>query len=344
MKELEELRRQIDSIDEKIVELLAQRMRIVSQVGNVKRRLNQPLTDEKREEQVRLRWMSLAQKNGLPETMVDSLLNLIFLYSKIFEINPSFLKKVVVVGYGGMAKSLVSLFKLSSHEVIVTGRDPYKAEKLAKEFGYAYMDPAQASRWGEFVILALPPSGVLSDFVKGVFPHFSGKVVMDISSSKQAVYGYLEKASSEHGFSYVSVHPLFGPYLYPVGEKIAVIPSKTTKDVDEVIEFWRNCGLVPVKTTLEAHEKAMALVQVLPHFYMLGLSRSLEKLRKEFDVDFTQFETTNFREIYKVVKRVNELKSVILEIQEMNPFSREVRKAGMGELENLFHELDGEKK
>ncbi len=344
MKELEELRREIDSIDEKIVELLAQRMKIVAQVGVIKRRLNVPLTDEKREEQVRLRWLSLAQKNGIPEAMVESLLNSIFLYSKIFEINPSFLRKVVVVGYGGMARSLVSLFKLSSQEVVITGRDSQKAEKLAREFGYAFMAPHQASRWGDFVILALPPSGLLSDFVKGILPHLSGKVVMDISSSKQAVFSYLEKASEEYNFRFVSVHPLFGPYLYPVGERIAVIPSKTSGDIEEVVEFWKNCGLVPVKTTLEAHEKAMALVQVLPHFYMLGLIRSVEKLKKEFDVDFTQFETTNFREIYKVMKRVNELKGVILEIQELNPFSREARRAGVEELEKLFHELDGEKK
>jgi chorismate mutase/prephenate dehydrogenase len=344
MSEIEDLRKQIENIDEKIVYLLSERMKLSSKIGKIKQKNNFPITDEKREESVRLRWLSLSQKYGIPESIVDPLLNLIFSHSKIFQINPSHITKITVIGYGGMARSLISLFKISSQEVIVTGRDMKKAEKLASEFGYAYMEPYKAVEWGEIIIITLPPSGIISDFMKKLFPYFNNKKVMDILSTKHSVFGFLERMSVENNFNYISSHPLFGPYLYPVGEKIAVIPSITSPDLKEILEFWRNCGLFPIQTNLENHEKAMAIVQVLPHFYLMALSKSIDLLAKELDVDFSNFQTTNFRDIYKIIKRVNDLHNVIMEIQELNPYSQKARELGMKELNNLYNEFLGGKK
>lgn len=52
MERLHELRKEIDEIDKQTIELLEKRVRIVKEIGEIKRELNLPIRDEKREEEV----------------------------------------------------------------------------------------------------------------------------------------------------------------------------------------------------------------------------------------------------------------------------------------------------
>jgi len=52
LEKLYELRKRIDEIDEQIIELLEERLRIAKEIGEIKRELNLPIRDEKREEEV----------------------------------------------------------------------------------------------------------------------------------------------------------------------------------------------------------------------------------------------------------------------------------------------------
>lgn len=344
MNEIDRLRAEINQIDEELFKLFFRRLELASQIGKLKRTQGLPLTDEAREEEVRNRWRKLAAHYGIPETLADNLLNTIFSVSKMRELNPSEKRRVVLVGYGGMSRSLASLFKLAKHEVVITGRNLEKSEKLAKEFNLAYMPISQALQWGEIIILALPLEGILSYETSRFLYLAKGKTVMDILSSKASSFSRLEKTSEEIGFRFVSTHPLFGPYLNPVGEKIVLIRSSTSGDMEEISEFWRGVGLTVLTTDVETHEKLMAVIQVLPHFFMLGLSSSLDALSKELAVDYTQFQTTNFKEIFKIINRVRDLDRVVKEIQSSNPYARLARKVGLGELNTLYSTLEKEKK
>ncbi|AWR97648.1 chorismate mutase [Acidianus sulfidivorans JP7] len=344
--DLDNLRKQIEEIDEQIIKLIISRFELVKKVGEFKRNKNLPVTDEKREEEVRQRWILLARRYGLSESFVETFLPILFSYSKLYEINSAKKRRIVLLGYGGMARSLASLFKVTRQEVVITGRDLLKAEKLSNEFNFVTMDILNALRWGELIISTFPPSVLLSDFSSKIYSNIKGKIFMDISSSKKVIFPYIEEKSLKENFTYISIHPLFGPYLYPVGEKIVIIPSKSSNEenVNDIIKFFRDNGLNPVKSTLEEHEKAMAIVQVLPHFYLLALSESIEKLSKELDIDFSKYQTTNFREVYKIIKKINDIKNVILEIQNLNPYADKARELGITELNNLYNELSMKKK
>ncbi|WP_227738504.1 chorismate mutase [Thermococcus paralvinellae] len=52
LERLHELRKRIDEIDKQIIELLEKRVRIAKEIGEIKRELNLPIRDEKREEEV----------------------------------------------------------------------------------------------------------------------------------------------------------------------------------------------------------------------------------------------------------------------------------------------------
>ncbi len=70
--ELESLRRQIDTIDADIVELLASRFRITAQVGELKARDGLAAVDSAREARQQARYRELAELHGLnPELLVN---------------------------------------------------------------------------------------------------------------------------------------------------------------------------------------------------------------------------------------------------------------------------------
>ncbi|WP_297123960.1 chorismate mutase [Thermococcus sp.] len=52
LERLHELRKRVDEIDEQIIKLLEERLRIAREIGEIKRGLNLPIRDEKREEEV----------------------------------------------------------------------------------------------------------------------------------------------------------------------------------------------------------------------------------------------------------------------------------------------------
>ncbi len=78
---LENWRKQIDIVDEKLLILLAKRMDIVRKIGKFKKEHQISLFDEKRWEKVEERNLIKAQTLRLSKYFVKNLLNLIHKYS-----------------------------------------------------------------------------------------------------------------------------------------------------------------------------------------------------------------------------------------------------------------------
>jgi len=69
---LEACRQQIDSLDQRIVELVQQRARVVEQVGDIKREAHLPVTVPSREQQVIEKAQDLAKGGPLPAEAVGT--------------------------------------------------------------------------------------------------------------------------------------------------------------------------------------------------------------------------------------------------------------------------------
>ncbi len=72
--ELEHLRAQIDAVDERFVELLAQRFRITRRVGRIKAERGLPPQDATREAQIDAKVRRLAKEYELDEGLVSDVL------------------------------------------------------------------------------------------------------------------------------------------------------------------------------------------------------------------------------------------------------------------------------
>jgi chorismate mutase len=76
---LEACRQQIDSLDQRIVELVQQRARVVEEVGDIKREAHLPVTVPSREQQVIAKAQDLAKGGPLPAEAVGRI------YQKLVE-------------------------------------------------------------------------------------------------------------------------------------------------------------------------------------------------------------------------------------------------------------------
>ena len=78
-EQLAACRQQIDSLDQRIVELVQQRARVVEEVGNIKREAHLPVTVPSREQQVIAKAEELAKGGPLPAEAVGRI------YQKLVE-------------------------------------------------------------------------------------------------------------------------------------------------------------------------------------------------------------------------------------------------------------------
>lgn len=81
-EKLEQLRRDIAAVDGQLVALLARRLALVEEVGQIKRRLGRPTLDPPREAQVVRRAAELAREHGVDPELARDVLWRIMAYSR----------------------------------------------------------------------------------------------------------------------------------------------------------------------------------------------------------------------------------------------------------------------
>jgi|BEDMetMinimDraft_2_1075160.scaffolds.fasta_scaffold01072_3 chorismate mutase/prephenate dehydrogenase len=341
---MERVRQEIDRVDEQLISLLSRRFALSKEMGKLKSKLGTGIRDESRELKVWERWLSLSKSHPVPEQFLQILFEELMSFSRAIQVSTASQKRrVVIVGYGGMARSLSSLMIMAGHAVTVTGEDMKKADAFASEFNIVTMNWREAVNWGEYLLLAVPPAALQSEIIDGILRMSNGKVVMDIFSSKTTAFSKLNKLSKEIQFNYVSTHPLFGPHIYPVGERIVIIPGENIESnvLNDVCGFWLHSGLTPVLSSVDEHERAMAVVQVLTHFLILGFDQAVEVASREMQVDPQKFSTVTFRELNRIRRRVRSLKNVIMEVQLSNPHASKVREITLRELGTISSKIEG---
>jgi chorismate mutase len=81
LKQLDNLRKQIDTIDESIVSLLAKRMKIVQKIGIIKKRNHIPSLDQNRWNQVLETLQKSAKRKHIPSETITRIWNIIHEYA-----------------------------------------------------------------------------------------------------------------------------------------------------------------------------------------------------------------------------------------------------------------------
>lgn len=76
-KEIKFLRRKIDKITEKIIKLIAERRKIVLEIGKIKKEKGIPILDQKREKELIVKVKNLSKKFKIPPTLIERIMKIL---------------------------------------------------------------------------------------------------------------------------------------------------------------------------------------------------------------------------------------------------------------------------
>ena len=270
-KSLEALRDALDAIDRDVLELVAKRMDVVTEIAAHKRQHQVRIRDLKRERAILDDRCERAEALGLPKGGIESVWRLLMLMSRDkqaalrAEVPPGLEPKTIAIigGLGGMGRSLQTLFSDLGHHVLIADlqTDP---------------TPVAAAQAADVVVVSVPIRDTHA-VIEQVGPHVKADgLLMDVTSIKSAP---LQAMLASTQASVVGTHPMFGPGVNTYQHQRVVVCKGRGDDWHRwVLQMMRARGLVVTEATAEEHDQMMAVVQVLHHFKTQALGLTLARL------------------------------------------------------------------
>ncbi|QFI54254.1 bifunctional chorismate mutase/prephenate dehydrogenase [Aeromonas simiae] len=273
-KELDVLRDKIDEVDKELVALLARRLALVAEVGEVKSRHGLPIYAPDREAAMLARRREEAEANGVPGDLIEDVLRRIMRESYASEkdtgfkcINPSLRHVVVVGGRGALGRLFVNMLRLSGYRVEVLEKEEWaRADHLLADAG--------------MVLVAVPID--VTEAVIGQLGRLPEDcLLVDLTSTKQ---GPLNAMLQVHNGPVLGLHPMFGPDVASFAKQVIVCCTGRHPEASEWLRqqmtIW---GARLVQVSAAEHDRAMTFIQALRHFATFAYGRHLAEEQADLE-------------------------------------------------------------
>jgi len=264
---LENLRKEIDGIDERIVQLLGERHAKVQRVVALKTARKIPIYHPAREEDLISLRRAQARKAGLDPDHIEALFRSILRQSRVGQtahaaksgVRPGF-KVLIVGGRGRMGGYFHRWFAESGYEVrILDIEDWPNAAALCSNINLA---------------LVSVPIPVTPEVIEMLGPFLPRDCVLsDVTSVKQAA---MEAMLAEHRGPVVGLHPLFGPSTSSMDKQIIVsVAGRHPEEFQWLLDQMAAWGNIILPITTREHDEIMDLVQGVRHFATFAFGQYL---------------------------------------------------------------------
>jgi len=266
---LEDLRREIDAIDEQIVELLARRHGKVQSVVTIKKSLGLPVYHPAREEDLIYQRRQQARQAGLDPDHVEELYRCIVRQSRMRQtvhiskhaVRPG-TKILIVGGRGRMGQYFGRWFGDAGYEIRILDIDDWpRVDELCAGIDLA---------------LVCVPIQVTPEVIRQLGPHLPKTAVLaDICSLKKEPVAAMLAA---HSGPVVGLHPLFGPTTSSMDKQIVVAaPGRDEPACGWLLEQLAAWGNIIERIDAAEHDRIMDLVQGLRHFATFAFGRYMAR-------------------------------------------------------------------
>ncbi len=265
------LRAMIDALDRDLLQIMARRMSLVSEVAEYKREHGLRIRDAERERDVITDRRARAEALGLPSGEIESIFRVLLRTSRDqqaamraevpLDDEP---KRVAIIGGNGRIGTLLArLFGDLGHHILIADRD-------------TSLSAADAAAAAEVTIISVPID-LTEQVIREVGPHVrEDALLMDVTSIKEAPIATMLAATCA---SVVGTHPMFGPSVHTLqGQRVVLCRGRGDAWADWVARTLSSRGLVITETTAVQHDRAMSIVQVLTHFQTQVLGVTLARL------------------------------------------------------------------
>ncbi|MGB3257766.1 MAG: bifunctional chorismate mutase/prephenate dehydrogenase [Ornithinimicrobium sp.] len=255
--ELSDLRNKIDDVDASILDLLARRLDLVSQVGEVKGRHGLPIYAPERERVMIAAKRELAEAKGVPGDLIEDVLRRCMREAYAHEKNMGFTQQapdlgpiVIVGGAGAMGAMWGRMLSLSGYVVRILDRDDWhRAPELLEGAG--------------MVLVSVPIHDTIE--VIEALPELPPEcLLVDLTSVKT---GPVEAMLAVHPGPVLGLHPMFGPDVDSFAKQVvACCPGRGADSSQWLVEQIRLWGARVHDVSASDHDAAMGLIQALRHF------------------------------------------------------------------------------
>ncbi|EGV05029.1 chorismate mutase [Haemophilus pittmaniae HK 85] len=269
MEPLNDLRAEIDATDRELLQLLAKRLELVAQVGDVKHRHGLPVYVPERESQMLAARRLEAEKMGISGDLIEDILRRIMRESYHSEnqfgfktVNPHIKKIVIVGGYGKMGQLFARYLRASGYPISILDREDW--------------DVAEAILTNaDVVIVSVPIANTLKTIERLKSYLTKNMLLADLTSVKREP---LAKMLEVHQGPVLGLHPMFGPDIPSMAKQVVV--RCDGRDAEQYqwllaqIEIW---GAKIYQTDAAEHDHNMTYVQALRHFATFANGLHLSK-------------------------------------------------------------------
>ena len=254
--DLNQLRQQIDEIDNQLVELLAKRAKITAQVGQYKSQVGLPIYVPEREAELIAKRRAEAEQQNVSPVLVEDLLRRIMRESYHTQnvdylcTNPKIQKIVVIGGAGALGRVFVDMFKRSGYPVQLLEKNDWEnADSILNDAG--------------LVLVAVPIK--LTESIIYRLTHLPlDCILVDITSTKQKP---LAAMMAVHKGPVLGLHPMFGPDVPSLVKQVVVVcHGRHAEQYEWLLRQIRIWGGILQQTTAKEHDDAMVFIQVMRHF------------------------------------------------------------------------------
>jgi len=192
-------------------------------------------------------------------------------------------KRVTVIGSGGMGSWFARFFKSRGDMITVCDRDQRRARRLATRIGArCARDNSEAARGSDVVVLATSVNSV-SRVIKEIAPALKRNALLfDICATKSGVIPAL-RSVQRRGVKIASIHPMFGPFASGVTSRVIIVvrTGKDMRGAEMIKRMFRGARILLVDP--EVHDKWMALTLALPHFLNMAFAIAISRRRSLSD-------------------------------------------------------------
>ena len=210
--ELTALRDQIDEVDKALLNLLAKRLELVAEVGEVKSRFGLPIYVPEREASMLASRRAEAEALGVPPDLIEDVLRRVMRESYSSENDKGFktlcpsLRPVVIVGGGGqMGRLFEKMLTLSGYQVrILEQHDWDRAADIVADAG---------------MVIVSVPIHVTEQVIGKLPPLPKDCILVDLASVKN---GPLQAMLVAHDGPVLGLHPMFGPDSGSLAKQVVV--------------------------------------------------------------------------------------------------------------------------
>jgi chorismate mutase/prephenate dehydrogenase len=336
---LDELRLQLNDLDRRLLELIAERQTASREVARVKRATGYPTRDYARERDVILGARARAAALSVPADVAEGVMRLLIRSSLATQEQAT----VSALGAGSGQRALVigGAGKIGGWFVTFLASQGYQIEiadpraSTAAGSGVTTLADWRQSRLDHELIVVATPLGLTDSILHELAQRKPAGVVFDVGSLKSPLRKGLA-ALREAGVRVTSVHPMFGPNTELLsGRHVIFIDLGAGDALERVRALFAPTMVEQVVMGLDDHDRLIAYVLGLSHALNIAFFTALAQ-SGEAAPRLVQMSSTTFDAQFDIASEVaQESPELYFEIQRLNDYGAQPLAALAKALEDL---------